>query len=102
MYVCLIIRNSQHGSLLRDKLFAGVVTQATMLHHKLQENVAHITWPLGYLYGKQTLSVSNAVYSRALQSHTLLINQEWFAVINQLLEALNLLHSSCLIQQDIN
>ena len=98
MYVCLIIHNSQHGSLLHDKLFAGVVIQATML----QENVAHITWALGYLYRKETLSVSNAVYSRALQSHTLLINQEWFAVINQLLEALNLLHSSCLIQQDIN
>ena len=57
-----------------------------------------------YLLVMQFCSVEGKAYTlhRALQSHTLLLkNQEWFDVILQLLEAFKLLHSSCLIHQDI-
>ena len=52
----------------------------------------------------QFCSVEGKAYTlhRTLQSCTLLLkNQEWFDVIMQLLEAFKLLHSSCLIDQDI-
>ena len=52
----------------------------------------------------QFCSVEGKAYTlhRTLQSRTLLLkNQEWFDVIIQLLEAFKLLHSSCLIHQDI-
>ena len=56
-----------------------------------------------YLLVMQFCSVEGMSYTlhRTLQSRTLLKNQEWFRVIMQLLEAFKLLHSSCLIHQDI-
>ena len=57
-----------------------------------------------YLLIMQFCTLEGKAYTiqRALQSCTLLLkNQEWFDVIYQLLEALKLLHSSCLIHQDI-
>ena len=56
-----------------------------------------------FLLVMQFCSVEGKAYTlhRALQSRTLLKNQEWFDVILQLLEAFKLLHSSCLIHQDI-
>lgn len=56
-----------------------------------------------YLVVMQFCSVEGKAYTlhRALQSRTLLKNQKWFDVILQLLEAFKLLHSSCLIHQDI-
>ena len=56
-----------------------------------------------YLLVMQFCSVEGMSYTlhRTLQSRTLLKSQEWFRVIMQLLEAFKLLHSSCLIHQDI-
>lgn len=56
-----------------------------------------------YLLVMQFCSVEGKAYTlhRALQSCTFSKNQEWFDVILQLLEAFKLLHSSCLIHQDI-
>lgn len=57
-----------------------------------------------YLLVMQFCSVEGEGYTlhRALQSHTLFLKkQEWVDVTRQLLEAFKLLHSSCLIHQDI-